>query len=248
MTRVRLAVVDDHALFRAGLINLLNDMPEFQVVGEAGDGQAVVELVRRTRPDVLLLDVNMPVMGGVEVVHAVRGLPQGEQCKILMLTISKSETDLLGAITAGADGYMLKNAEPEELRRAILLLQQGMSVLSPQVTRQVLRAVSLEQNNPSESDLSHREMEVLLCLAQGKTTAQIAGDLFISENTVKTHVRHILEKLEAANRAEAVSKATQMGLIGGEERNTVGAKKKPGSSSSVFIPQKKVKRGPNLGR
>ncbi len=222
MTRVRLAVVDDHALFRAGLINLLNDMPEFQVVGEAGDGQAVVELVRRTRPDVLLLDVNMPVMGGVEVVHAVRGLPQSEQCKILMLTISKSETDLLGAITAGADGYMLKNAEPEELRRAILLLQQGMSVLSPQVTRQVLRAVSLEQNNPSESDLSHREMEVLLCLAQGKTTAQIAGDLFISENTVKTHVRHILEKLEAANRAEAVSKATQMGLIGGEERNTVG--------------------------
>ena len=95
-------------------------------------------------------------------------------------------------------------------------------MLSPQVTRQVLRAVSLEQNNPSESDLSHREMEVLLCLAQGKTTAQIAGDLFISENTVKTHVRHILEKLEAANRAEAVSKATQLGLIGGEERNSVG--------------------------
>lgn len=230
MTRIRLVVVDDHALFRAGLISLLNEMPELQIVGEAGDGESALQVVQRTRPDVLLLDVNMPGLGGVEVVRVLRSkqerspfqpssLQQGAVLKprILMLTISKSEEDLLGAIKAGADGYLLKNAEPEELRRAILLVHQGLSVLSPQVTRQVLNAaMSGDQGHAIESGLSAREMEVLQCLAQGKTTAQIASELFISENTVKTHVRHILEKLSASNRAEAVSKATYMGLISSE--------------------------------
>jgi DNA-binding NarL/FixJ family response regulator len=213
MNRVRLVVIDDHALFRAGLISLLGEMSEFQIVGEAGDGRDALDLVRRAHPDVVLLDVNMPVMGGVETVRVLR---KSETCKILMLTISKSEEDLFGAITAGADGYLLKNADPEELRKAILLVYQGMSVLSPQVTRQVLRAVTSDPVRAQDSGLSSREMEVLECLAQGKTTMQIAGDLFISENTVKTHVRHILEKLEASNRAEAVSKAIQMGLLGQE--------------------------------
>jgi DNA-binding NarL/FixJ family response regulator len=207
---VKLVVVDDHALFRAGLISLLNEMPEYQVVGEAGNGENAIEVIRRAKPDVVLLDVNMPGIGGVET---VRLLKKSEACHILMLTISKSEEDLFGAIAAGADGYLLKNAEPEELKKAIQLVQQGMSVLSPQVTRQVLKAVSTEPNRLQEGGLSSREMDVLACLAQGKTTLQIATILFISENTVKTHVRHILEKLEAANRAEAVSKAIQMGLI-----------------------------------
>lgn len=213
--KVRLAVVDDHALFRAGLISLLNEMQGFQVVGEAADGQGALDIVQRLKPEVLLLDVNMPGMSGVETVRALRSMAQSDQCRVIMLTISKSEEDLLGAIAAGADGYLLKSAEPEELQKAILLVRQGMSVLSPQVTRQVMRAVASSDyaRNP-ESGLSSREMEVLNCLAQGRTTVQIAGDLFISENTVKTHVRHILEKLEASNRAEAVSKAVQMGLIG----------------------------------
>jgi DNA-binding NarL/FixJ family response regulator len=190
-------------------------MPEFQVIGEAGDGREALEIVRKNIPDVLLLDVNMPGMDGVEVVRHLRDLPKHQQPRILMLTISKSEEDLLGAISAGADGYLLKNAEPEELRKAILLVHQGMSVLSPQVTRQVLRAAMAgDQNRATESGLSSREMEVLECLAQGKTTSQIASELYVSENTIKTHVRHILEKLEASNRAEAVSKANQMGLIG----------------------------------
>jgi DNA-binding NarL/FixJ family response regulator len=214
MTIVRLAVVDDHALFRAGLISLLNEMPEFQVVGEAGDGQRALEIVRRHRPDILLLDVNMPGMSGVDVVRALRGNPQSSDCRVIMLTISKNEEDLLGAITAGADGYLLKSAEPDELRRAIMHVHQGLSVLSPQITRQVLNAATnSDQAHAAESGLSAREMEVLACLAQGKTTSQIASELFISENTVKTHVRHILEKLSASNRAEAVSKATQIGLI-----------------------------------
>jgi DNA-binding NarL/FixJ family response regulator len=214
MTPIRLAVVDDHALFRAGLISLLNEMSEFRVVGEAGDGESALDMVKDTKPDVILLDVNMPGMGGVETAHAIRSLPLGNKCHILMLTISKSEEDLLGAIISGADGYLLKSAEPEELRKAISLVHQGMSVLSPQVTRQVLNAaITADRGRLPDSGLSRREMEVLECLAQGKTTSQIAGELYISENTVKTHVRHILEKLEATNRAEAVSKAIQRGLI-----------------------------------
>jgi DNA-binding NarL/FixJ family response regulator len=211
MTQIRLVVVDDHALFRSGLISLLGEMAEFKVVGEAGNGQEALELIRRTRPEVVLMDVNMPLMGGVE---AVRALKKAEPSKILMLTISKSDDDLFGAIAAGADGYLLKSASPEELRKAILQVTEGMSVLSPDVTRQVLRAVNAFQSHLPDIGLSSREMEVLECLAQGKTTAQISSELFISDNTVKTHVRHILEKLEASNRAEAVSKATQMGLIG----------------------------------
>lgn len=215
MTSIRLVVVDDHALFRAGLINLLNEMPGLQVVGEAGDGQEALDVILRSRPDVVLLDVNMPVMGGVETVQALRKSSKEYQPHILMLTISKSESDLFGAIEAGADGYLLKNAEPEDLRKSILLVQQGMSVLSPQVTRQVMQAVNSESRFP-DAGLSDREMDVLECLAQGMTTSQVGDRLYISENTVKTHVRHILEKLQASNRAEAVSKAMQMGLIGQE--------------------------------
>lgn len=215
--QVRVAVVDDHALFRVGLISLLRDMPDFQVVGEAGNGQDALELVRRLHPDILLLDVNMPGMDGVETVRALRSLPPEEQCRILMLTISKNDDDLLGAIKAGADAYLLKSAEPDELRKSILLVVQGMSVLSPQVTRQVMRlALASEMSPMLDSGLSLREVEVLVCLSQGKTTTQIATELYISENTVKTHVRHILEKLEASNRAEAVSRATQLGIIGRE--------------------------------
>lgn len=216
MKNIRLVVVDDHALFRAGLVNLLAQMPELEVVGEAGDGKKALDLIREKKPDVVLLDVNMPEMGGVETVEALkkdkpRQVSNG--CYILMLTISKHDEDLFGAIAAGADGYLLKNAEPEELRKAIMQVAEGKSVISPEVTRRVLQVIQSGQGVPSEAGLSKREMEVLDCLANGMTSAQIAGELFITENTVKTHVRHILEKLEASNRAEAVSKAIQMGII-----------------------------------
>ena len=210
MKTVRVVVVDDHALFRAGLINLLNQMPEIEVVGEAGDGLAALDEVSRTHPDVVLLDVNMPNMGGVETVKALR---EDLACRILMLTISKHDEDLFGAIAAGADGYLLKSAEPEELHRSLLLVAEGKSVLSPEVTRRVFQVIGNGQGISREASLSHREMEVLNCLAQGMTSPEVAVKLFISENTVKTHVRHILEKMEASNRAEAVSKAIHLGLI-----------------------------------
>lgn len=211
MSKIRLVVVDDHALFRAGLISLLNELPEFQVLGDASDGLSAIEVVRRVHPDIVLLDVNMPGMSGV---YAVKQIKKSESCKVIMLTISKNDDDLFGAIAHGADGYLLKNAEPDELRKAIIEVSQGNSVLSPQVTRRVFKAISSDPERITESGLSSRELEVLDRLAAGLTTAQIAEGLFISENTVKTHVRHILEKLQAANRAEAVSKALQMGLIG----------------------------------
>jgi len=210
MKKVKVFVVDDHALFRAGLISLLNEMDEFEVIGEAEDGFKALNLIQTNWPDVVLLDVNMPGMGGVKVVRELR---KENSLKILMLTISKSDEDLIGAISAGADGYLLKDSEPEDLKKAILLVNEGKSVLDPQVTRKVMQAVAKTDLISPMPLLSDRELEVLSCLARGKTTTQISSDLFISENTVKTHVRHILEKLDASNRAEAVSKAMQIGII-----------------------------------
>ena len=211
---IRLLVVDDHALFRSGLISLLRGMPEFQVVGEASNGREVLEILSQIAPDVILLDVNMPIMGGVEALQAIKA---NSTVKVIMLTISKNDDDLFGAIISGADGYLLKNSTPDELCKGIQQVYSGMSILAPEVTRKVMSAVKTDQAQFAEHGLSSREMEVLKCLAQGRTTAQISNDLFISDNTVKTHVRHIMEKLEASNRAEAVSKAIQMGLISLEE-------------------------------
>ncbi len=210
MKKVRIVVVDDHGLFRAGLVSLLTTFPEFEIIGEAGDGRQALEVIEATEPDVVLLDVNMPVMDGVQ---AVEMLKDNQPARILMLTISKHDEDLFGAIAAGADGYLLKDAEPEELRKAINLVAEGKSVLSPEVTNRVLKAVGSSHGIPPDIALSKRELDVLKCLAKGMTSSQVASELFISENTVKTHVRHILEKLEASNRAEAVSRAIQLGII-----------------------------------
>lgn len=210
MKTVRLVVVDDHALFRAGLVGLLEDMPDFQVVGEASNGEEAIKVVNQTQPDVVLMDINMPVMSGVQ---AVENLMRTGSPRILMLTISRQEEDLFGAISAGAAGYLLKNAEPEELRKSILHVAEGKSVLSPEVTQPVIKALAGAGLPTSDKGISKREVEVLECLSQGLTTAQISAQLFVSENTVKTHIRHILEKLDASNRAEAVSKASHMGLI-----------------------------------
>ncbi len=209
--RVRMVIVDDHVLFRRGLISLLTDIPDFQVVGEAGDGREALGVIENTNPDIVLLDVNMPVMDGIQVVQSLRD--RKSKVPILMLTISRQEDDLLGALNAGANGYLLKDTEPDELREAVLLMVEGKSVLSPDVTGSVLRALTRGQTAANSSPLSDRELEVLHCLAEGMTTNQIGSQLFISENTVKTHIRHILEKLDASNRTEAVSKAIQMGLI-----------------------------------
>jgi DNA-binding NarL/FixJ family response regulator len=211
MKQVRVMVVDDHALFRRGLVSLLQEMPGFQVVDQAGHGQEALELVENARPDVILVDVNMPVMDGVETVRQLKR--RDFQGKIIMLTISRNEPDLLGAITAGADGYLLKNVEPADLETAIVDVLEGRGALSPEVTRAVMQALSSKGTGGYEEKLSGRELQVLSCIADGATTTQVAEQLSISESTVKTHVRHILEKLDATNRAEAVQKALNLGLI-----------------------------------
>ena len=213
-SKIRLVVVDDHEPIRSGLIALLSEMAEFQVVGEAGEGQAALQIIQSQKPDIVLLDVSVPGMSAVEILRSIKRIHDSDGCRVIMLATSKNEQDLLGAMAAGADGYLIKNAEPDDLRQAILLVHQGISVLSPQDTRQVHKsAASSDPKLTAKSPLSSREMEILACLAQRKTTILIAAELFISENTVKTHVRHILKKLAASNRVEAVSKATQMGLL-----------------------------------
>jgi two-component system nitrate/nitrite response regulator NarL len=207
---VRIVVVDDHALFRRGLVGLLAEMEGFQVVGEAANGQVALGIIEMEKPDIVLLDVNMPEMSGIQTLTAMRR--QGLNSLVLMLTISQHEDDLIGAIRAGASGYLLKNAEPETLRQTIKQVMAGKSVLAPEVTEQVFRLVRSGQLY-SANLLTDREVEVLRFLSRGLTTAQTGTEMFISENTVKTHIRHILEKLEVSNRAEAVAKATQVGLI-----------------------------------
>jgi DNA-binding NarL/FixJ family response regulator len=207
---IRIVVVDDHALFRRGLVGLLSEMPDFQVVGEAADGKEALNVIADQRPDVVLLDVNMPGMSGVETLSAMR--KANIEAQVLMLTISQHEEDLIGSIRAGASGYLLKNAEPETLHQTILQVAAGKSVLAPEVTSQVFRLVRSGQVG-SSGVLSEREIEVLRILARGFTTVQTASELVISENTVKTHIRHILNKLEVGNRAEAVAKATKLGLL-----------------------------------
>ena len=207
---IRIVVVDDHTLFRRGLVGLLADMDGFHVVGEAANGQDALYIIEVQKPDVVLLDINMPGMSGIETLAAMG--KANIESQVLMLTISQHEEDLIGAIRAGASGYLLKNTEPETLRQTINQVAAGESVLAPEITEQVFRLVRSGQMG-SANLLTEREVEVLRFLSRGMTTAQTGSEMFISENTVKTHIRHILGKLEVSNRAEAVAKATQLGLI-----------------------------------
>lgn len=211
MKTIRIVVVDDHILFRRGLASLLSEMPGMLVVGEASDGLEAVKVVADNLPDVVLLDVNMPGMNGVDTLLAFK--KANIDTRVLMLTISEKDEDLLGSIVAGASGYLLKNTEPDILCQTIEQVAAGNSVISPEVTGQVLQAFRRARGESAHNLLSDREVEVLRCLARGRTTSQTADELFISENTVKTHIRHILEKLDVSNRAEAVAKAAQMGIF-----------------------------------
>ena len=207
---IRVFVVDDHALFRRGLVSLLAEMEEFQVVGESSNGADALESIPVIAPDVILLDINMPGMSGVETLSALRH--KGMETPVLMLTISQQEDDLVGAIRAGANGYMLKNMEPESLRQRIKQVVAGESVLAPEVTEQVFGMVRSGKLGVTRL-LSEREVQTLRLLSHGSSTSQIAERMSISENTVKTHIRNILAKLEVGSRTEAVAKAVQLNLI-----------------------------------
>ncbi len=207
---IRIIVADDHELFRRGLVEILREQPDFVLAGEASSGPEAVRLYRERQAHIALMDVHMPQGDGIE---AVRQLKAQAGAKVLMLTVSDKDQDLIAALQAGADGYLLKNTRPQELCQAIRQVVAGHGALSPEVVPTVMRAAAHSRPSTSGVRLSAREYEVLTLLAQGATTYQIAAALVISENTVKTYVNRILKKLKAANRAEAVARAASLGLL-----------------------------------
>ena len=214
---IRVIVADDHALFRRGLEMVLASEDDIEVVAEAGDGAEVVELAVEHMPDLVLMDVRMPVQGGIAAAKAIRDA--APHTKILMLTISDEEEDLYDAIKAGANGYLLKEISIDEVADAIRSVHAGQSLISPSMASKLLTEFAAMARKGEERQqmptprLTDREMEVLALVAQGMNNRDIAKELFISENTVKNHVRNILEKLHLHSRMEAVVYAVREKLL-----------------------------------
>lgn len=214
---IRVLVVDDHALFRRGLEMVLAQEPDIEVVGEAGDGAEAVERAADLLPDVVLMDVRMPRRSGIEACTAVKDVVPS--ARIIMLTISDEEADLYEAIKAGATGYLLKEISIDEVADAIRAVAGGQSLISPSMASKLLTEFASmikrdgERQQVPAPRLTERELEVLRLVARGLNNRDIARQLFISENTVKNHVRNILEKLQLHSRMEAVVYAVREKLL-----------------------------------
>jgi DNA-binding NarL/FixJ family response regulator len=215
--RIRIVIADDHELFRRGLRMVLEDEEDIEVVGEAGDGEEVVDLATEAAPDVVVMDVRMPILSGIEATERIKeDLPT---TKILMLTISDEEDDLYEAIKAGANGYLLKEISIDEIGNAVRSVNGGQSLISPSMASKLLNEFAAMVRKEEEKQqvpaprLTPREMEVLEHVAKGMNNREIAKALFISENTVKNHVRNILEKLHLHSRMEAVVYAVRENLL-----------------------------------
>ncbi|MCA9970327.1 MAG: response regulator transcription factor [Anaerolineales bacterium] len=211
MAQIRILLVDDHPVVRDGLVAILGTQPDFEVVGQAGDGETAVALAAETRPDVVLLDLEMPGMDGVAALRRLRQV-DGE-LRAIVFTAFDADERILTAVQAGAQGYLLKGAPRQELFNAIRVVHEGGSLLQPVVAAKLLRQVSREEQPAAHEPLTPREQDVLRLLAQGLQNKEIALELVISERTVKFHVSAILSKLDAGNRTEAVTIAAQRGLV-----------------------------------
>lgn len=205
--RIRILIVDDHPVVRDGLKGMLAGLPEFEVVGEAADGAQAVEMVAQFTPQVVLMDLRMPVMDGVEAITRIHA--RQPRSYALVLTTYDTDSDILRAIEAGATGYILKDAPREELYRAIRATAQGQSYLSPSVATRLMS----QMRSPEETPLSLREVDVLSWVARGSSNKEIAHSLHISEATVKSHLLHIFSKLGVNDRTQAVTLAMQKGII-----------------------------------
>lgn len=216
MTAIRVMLADDHQLFRAGIASLLEREPDIEVVGQAPNGAEAVQLGQQLQPDVALLDIQMPVMGGLDAARQL--LTQRPQLKIIMLTISDSDRDLFTAVKAGAQGYLLKGStSTQELVTAVRQVAAGEAIIAPTLVplllaefshlsqEQEVNQAAAEPEEALHQVLTERELEVLHQVSQGLTNREIAAKLFISENTVRSHLRNILDKLHVQNRLQAAA-------------------------------------------
>jgi len=209
---IRILIVDDHGVVREGLKMYLALDPEFEVVGEARDGAEAVQLAHQLKPDVVLMDLLMPVMDGNKATETIRR--EWPETEVIALTSVLDDGAVIGAMRAGATGYLLKDTRAEELRQAIRAAAEGQVWLAPQAMARLVREVQLPS---SPEKLTDRETEVLRLLARGKANKEIGAELYIGERTVKTHVSNILSKLGVSSRTQAVIYALRIGLVSSGE-------------------------------
>ncbi|MBA3842763.1 MAG: response regulator transcription factor [Actinobacteria bacterium] len=216
---IRILLVDDQALVRAGFRMILDAESEMEVIGEAADGREAVDQVRALRPDVVLMDIRMPELDGLEAARRILANGGDEAPKILMLTTFDLDEYVYEALRAGASGFLLKDTPPEQLVAAIHVIAQGEALLSPSITRRVISEFvkgtgpKPQAQFPRLQDLTARELEVMKAIARGLSNAEIARELFVSETTVKTHVARILMKLGLRDRVQAVVLAYEAGVV-----------------------------------
>jgi DNA-binding NarL/FixJ family response regulator len=215
---IRILIADDQALVRGGLRMILDAQPDLQVVGEAADGREALQRARELTPDLVLMDVRMPELDGLETTRHLLG--RDPSAKVVVLTTFDLDDYVYEAIRAGASGFLLKSAPPQQLVAGIRTVMAGDALLAPEITRRLLdRFVSRPPRSggtpPVLAELSPRELEVLRLIAEGRSNSEIAADLFLSEATVKTHVTHILTKLRLRDRVQAVALAYRTGFMDG---------------------------------
>ena len=208
---ITILVVDDHAVVREGLRAVLGLQDGFEIVGEAVDGEEALEQAERLDPDVILMDLVMPVRDGVSAMQVLK--QRASRSRVIVLTSFLEDDRLLPALEAGAAGYLLKNSQPAELARAVRAAHAGDAIIDPTVAARLVRALSERPATPAFDELTTRERDVLVLIAQGRSNKRIALELGISEKTVKTHVGHVLAKLDVTDRTQAAVLAVQAGLV-----------------------------------
>ena len=213
---IRVLIVDDHALFRKGLELVLAAEPDLEIVGEASEGLEAIDRAAELQPDVVLMDVRMPGVGGIEATRRIRNAQPST--RVVMLTVSEDEEDLFASVRAGATGYLLKEVSIDEVANAVRAVARGQALVTPSMASKLLGEFNvlsrrIDAQHGAAPRLTDREVEVLRLVAKGMSNKEIAGELVIAENTVKNHVRNILEKLQLKSRMEAAMYAVREKLV-----------------------------------